>query len=105
MTRKPAQPVAGATALYLKITVGKRSQLYRLVNLEPDLRVANPAWRLFKDPETFYDVHVDGRETSCTCPDFIVRRKNQDKKGCKHIAAVRAVGLLRQLRVVREETA
>ena len=30
----------------------------------------------------------------CDCPDFVFRRDGLDPKGCLHIRAMRAVGLL-----------
>ncbi len=79
--------------VFLRLTVGKRSTLYRLIPLNPDPRVATRAWRVIR-PGTggkkWYDVGIDtnGYET-CTCPDAVYRSRR-----CKHLAAIRALGLL-----------
>jgi hypothetical protein len=51
---------------------------------------ANPALSLTKPDGTRYEI-ANGE---CTCPDFVYCRDRIDPKGCKHVAALRAVGLL-----------
>lgn len=92
MTKAKPEPVSGRCRLIAVIN----DQFYWLRSLTPDPRVADPAWRLTKEDAagTFYDVHVDEHGAKCTCPDFVVRRENKDSKGCKHVAALRQMGLL-----------
>ena len=47
-----------------------------------------------KPDGAFYDVHLDKGGSYCTCPDFEFCRQHKDIGGCKHIKAIRAVGLL-----------
>lgn len=84
------KPVAGITRLTLTIN----GTDYHPIPVTPHPMVAKRAWRLKKDDETIYDVHIDEFGAHCTCPDFIFARDNKDPKGCKHIAALRAAGLL-----------
>ena len=65
---------------------------YRVETLDPDPRVARLAWRVHLwDGSDFYDVHLDtdDGEFHCTCRDYIVRRANKDRRGCKHIKLLR----------------
>ncbi len=41
-----------------------------------------------------YDVAQTIHGPTCDCPDFIFRRDGLDPRGCLHIRAMRAVGLL-----------
>lgn len=106
--RKSAEPVHGAAALFLRIVNSKgKATLYRLVSLNTDPHVANPAWRLWKEYEgegEHYDVRLGPHGPECDCPDFLVRRVNEAEK-CKHCKAIEAVGLLRPLRVSRKAEA
>jgi hypothetical protein len=43
----------------------------------------------------FYDVLLLPCGAECDCPDFHYCRDHHDPKGCKHIAGLRAVGLLK----------
>ena len=92
------EPIQGTATLTLRITVaGSRAATeYLLTYLEPHPKVAASAWRLRKiTPElTFYDVMLLPTGPECTCPDFIFCREHKDPKGCKHIAALRAVRIL-----------
>lgn len=68
---------------------GQVRTLYLLSPLEPDIRVATRAWRL-QHEDKIYDVAIDVRGyESCTCQDSTFRNKR-----CKHILAIRALGLL-----------
>jgi predicted nucleic acid-binding Zn finger protein len=51
---------------------------------------------LVKPGGEFYEVILRDHGAECSCPDFIFARENRDRKGCKHIAGLRAVGLLRR---------
>ena len=82
-------PVTGTARLLIMIN----GAVYTLKNLNPDPTIADPAWRLTKEDGTSYDVHVDEWGASCTCPDYVYSRQNEEKK-CKHCEALRATGLL-----------
>ncbi len=93
------EPVSGKAHLSLVVTVenakGPVETEYRLRYLSP-YQDAHPAWRLTKMDGEFYDVHLAPTGPECTCPDFIFARNHRDAKGCKHVAALRSVGLLRK---------
>lgn len=84
-------PVQGRAKLYLVIN----RTLYHLLFLDPQKEVADPAWRLTKTDGTSYDVALTTQGAHCSCPDYIYCREHRDPKGCKHVAAMRSVGLLR----------
>ena len=93
-------PVHGNATLILTITrqgtVGKDLQTFyalRYVDSVPE--IGKPAWRLTKPDGEFFDVILNEHGAQCTCPDFVWRREHRDPKGCKHIAALRSVGLLK----------
>ena len=94
-------PVEGHARLTLRITVrtkrGMDATDYVVTFLPSHPSVGAPAWRLTKTDGTVYDVIVRGHGPECDCPDFVICRDGRDRKGCKHIAALRAVGLLRSL--------
>jgi hypothetical protein len=80
-------PVSAA----LSLTIGEKS--YGLAILTaPD---GSPVYRLdYRDK--VYDVTPTGdiHGPACTCPDFVFNRAGLDAAGCKHIKALRSVGLL-----------
>ena len=41
-----------------------------------------------------YDVAQTAHGPTCDCPDFIFRRESLDPRGCLHIRAMLAVGML-----------
>ena len=92
-------PVHGRAHLVLAIVMetpkGKVTTTYMLRYLHP-YPEAVPAWRLTKEDASSWDVHLSEHGPMCTCPDFVYARDHQDDKGCKHIAALRSVGLLRK---------
>ena len=95
--RKPAKPVHGTARLLLDIN----GIQYALTLLSPDREVARKAWRLRKVESTrkeqyhvLYDCHDGVWGLECDCPDFIFRRNHKDERGCKHLLALQAVGLL-----------
>lgn len=73
---------------------------HQVYELHPITGISDPdvvrAWRLAKRGAdgAVYDVaeRIDGAE--CTCPDYEVRRRGLDPSGCKHVKALRAVGLI-----------
>jgi hypothetical protein len=76
------------------------AQLILFINRKPYfLRRIQPyegvAWRMMAVGGTrIYDVHDGPDGVSCDCWDYL-RRRQHDPAGCKHIAALRAVQLLR----------
>lgn len=89
MTRLPVQ---GRAKLRLTINQGD----YQVSNLNPHPAVAFAAWRLTKPDGTSYEVAVTGYGPTCSCPDYVWCREHKDPKGCKHVAALRALGLIRE---------
>ena len=51
------------------------------------------AFRLSRKSDV-YDVAQTVHGPTCDCPDFIFRRDGRDPRGCLHIRAMLAVGLL-----------
>ena len=55
------------------------------------------AFRLRRIPlrsGVIFDVAETAHGAVCDCPDFVFRRDGLDPRGCLHIRAMRAVGLL-----------
>lgn len=88
-------PVQGAARLCLLIRVKGKGQVYYLDLLHPHTDLGTPAFRLTKTNGENYDVIVTPAGATCECQDFVRCRDGKDQKGCKHIAGLRAVGLLR----------
>jgi hypothetical protein len=89
-TSKPApKPATGRCGLTLRIN----GQSYRVRKLDAEFGRVR-AFRLTKPDGDFHDV-IDGiYGAECSCADFIWRRDGLDPKGCKHIRAARATGLI-----------
>ena len=92
------EPVHGKARLLLEITTtnakGKEtSTLYTVRWLDPP-DWATPAWVLTKGDGTAYSISVTAHGPVCDCPDFVYCRDHKDQRGCKHVAAIRATGLL-----------
>jgi hypothetical protein len=89
----PKRNLPRVARLVLVIAEGEEETLYTVVPLNPDKRVAHPAWRLRKDlAGDPYDVWQDQHGGHCTCPGHTYRRTSG--KPCKHLAALRACGLM-----------
>ncbi len=82
--------VSGTCRLALAIN----ATVYFVRPLQPHPEVSARAVRLTKTDGTIYDVAITTHGAECSCPDFTFHRQGKDPKGCKHIAALRAVGLL-----------
>lgn len=52
------------------------------------------AWRLRKGDGTAYTVADTTDGATCECADFTFRHQGHDQAGCKHIRAMRALGLI-----------
>lgn len=93
---KPAPPPTGTCKIvekwgqrFLEIVTRGKTTYYKIDDLHPDPRVADPAWRLTKEDGESYDVGCDEYGPFCSCADSQYRRR-----ACKHIQAAQAVGLL-----------
>ncbi len=92
------EPVKGKVRLLLEIEVqtrkGSVTTAYTVRFLESHPEIGAPAWRLTKTDGEFYDIILKPSGPECSCADFTFCRINNDARGCKHICACRAVGLL-----------
>lgn len=79
----------GTCRLFLRIS----GVCYGLERITPAPAVFR-GWRLRKVDGTCYDVGQDQHGITCTCPDFAFRRDGLEPEGCKHIKALKTVGLL-----------
>ena len=55
------------------------------------------AFRLRKQPlesDVIFDVAETVHGAICDCPDFVLRRDGLDPRGCLHVRAMKAVGLI-----------
>lgn len=98
-------PIHGKARLSLSVTTlnakGKEvPAVYTVHFLLPHPEVARLAIRLVKlgKPSDAHDVSLGPYGPTCDCGDFHWRRDSKDRGGCKHIASLRAVGLLPPLR-------
>lgn len=91
-TRPTPRPVHGRAGLIL--TINGMPYSVRPIRPDADSNV-HRAFRLRKADGITYDIYQshDGI-AECDCPDFTFRRACIDPHGCKHIAAMRAVGML-----------
>lgn len=53
-----------------------------------------PAYRLSKADGAVYDVRETEHGPECDCGDFVYRRAGLDAAGCKHVKALRGLGML-----------
>jgi predicted nucleic acid-binding Zn finger protein len=56
--------------------------------------IGRAAFRLVKDDGTVYDLVQTTHGPECDCPDFIFRRDGLAPKGCKHVQALIAAGMM-----------
>lgn len=85
----------------LRMPVTGKARLVIVINGSSYLlRRAGPvAWRLNRmntdgTVSDSWTVQVSPHGPECDCPDFVWCREGLDQKGCKHVAGLRAVGLL-----------
>ncbi len=83
------KPCTGRCGLTLRID----GTAYRVRPLPADFG-GTRAFRLTKAGGEAHDVSRGLHGDECTCGDFVFRRDGIDPKGCKHIRAARALGLL-----------
>lgn len=77
-----------------RLTVTIRGESYSARPIHSVLPEVIRAWRLRKADGTTYDVAdtIDG--ATCDCADQVFRHEGNDATGCKHIRALRALGLI-----------
>jgi hypothetical protein len=68
-----------------------RYQLRSIACADP---IGRAAFRLVKDDGTVYDLVQTRHGPECDCPDFIFRRDGLDPRGCKHVRALVAAGMM-----------
>ena len=76
----------------LWISQDDKVQAYVIDREKPDTRVADPAFSLLKADGTKYHVHHDRWGWQCNCAAFTFSKAM--KKTCKHVDAMKAVGLI-----------
>ena len=78
-----------------RLTVHIRGDAYavRIIEADPDADVSKLI-RLRKADGTAYHVARTAHGATCDCADQTFRHEGRDGSGCKHIRALRAVGLL-----------
>jgi hypothetical protein len=95
LTAKPrnVKPASGTCKLVLVIN----EVPYAVTALCPDGELASRAYALHKPDGKAYYVAETEHGATCDCPDWVFHRDGKDPRGCKHILACRAWGLLPEL--------
>ena len=75
----------------LRLTINGNHYAVRPIASQDD--AVSTAYRL-TSKGGIYDVAHTVHGPTCDCPDFIFRRDGLDPRGCLHIRAMRAVGIL-----------
>jgi hypothetical protein len=77
-----------------RLAVTIRGDAYSARPIRPESADVIHAWRLRKADGTTYTVAdtIDGQ--TCECGDYSFRHAGRDLLGCKHIRAIRALGLI-----------
>jgi hypothetical protein len=90
-TSKTAKP---KPADICRLSVHIRGVAYTARPIRPELSEVIRAWQLRKPDGTVYNVAdtIDG--ATCDCADFTYRHEGNDQIGCKHVRALRALGLI-----------
>jgi hypothetical protein len=76
------------------LTLTVNGQPYDLTIRRAEAPDVGRVFRLEKSNGDSYDVSEHADECLCTCPDFECRRRGLDALGCKHIRALRGLGLM-----------
>lgn len=84
------KPAAGTCRLFIRID----GVCYGLTKVDSRPSAVEVGWRLRKANGDCYDVARTESGYTCDCPDFAFRRDGIDPDGCKHVKALRVVGLL-----------
>ena len=90
VNRKPVAPAHGVARLTLHIN----GTPYGVKRIPTDPDAALEAFRLRKSDGITYFVARTEHGPTCDCPDWTFRRDGLDPRGCKHILALTAVGLM-----------
>jgi hypothetical protein len=77
-----------------RLSVTIRGVCYSARPIRPETSDVIRAWRLRKADGMTYTVAdtIDG--ATCDCADYVCRHDGHDQTGCKHIRALRALGLI-----------
>lgn len=93
MTHGTVRFEAGILTITAKLDGKEVVTAYKVEDVRPDKRIANPAYSLTKDDGTVYHVAVTQWGPACDCPDNTYRRERTGE-ACKHLRACMAVGLI-----------
>lgn len=88
-TRTKAKP-----ADTCRLTVRIRSVDYTARPVRPETPEVTRAWRLRRADGETYTVADTTDGATCECMDFLYRHDGRDQDGCKHIRALRVLGLI-----------
>jgi hypothetical protein len=93
-TKSPRQPASPRPADVCRMTISIRGVSYTARPNCPESSDVIRVWRLRKPDGTVYTVAdtIDG--AMCDCADFTFRHEGHDQTGCKHVRALRALGLI-----------
>jgi hypothetical protein len=91
--RKPRTVKAPTGTVRLTLHINGVGYAARPLAVQPGSGVSRLV-RLRKGDGTAYHVHRDEHGCGCDCPDFTFSREGIDPRGCKHVVALAAVGLL-----------
>ena len=90
--RKPRKATPAPSTCRLIIEIGDTA--YRVRPIPAPAFGHRRAYRLRKGDGTAYDVADTLHGATCDCGDQVFRREGLDALGCKHIRALREVGLI-----------
>jgi hypothetical protein len=93
-SKAPRKPARARPADTCRLSITIRGTAYTARPIRPETSDVIRAWTLRKgdgEPYTVADT-IDG--STCDCADFVYRHDGQDQAGCKHVRALRALGLL-----------
>ena len=94
-TTKPRKSAPPKPADVCRLTIEINDVAYRVSPIRvPREFGARRAYRLKRDAQAVHHVIEQIHGTECSCGDFVFRRDGIDPRGCKHIKALKAVGLL-----------
>lgn len=77
-----------------RLTVHINGSLYQVLPVAAQASDVIKAWRLRKADGTDYCVADTLDGATCECADYVFRHDGRDHLGCKHIQALRSVGLI-----------
>src|SRR4051794_31478492 len=77
-----------------RLTVSIRGVGYTARPIHPETSDVSRAWRLRKPDGTDYTVAETIYGATCDCADYVFRHDGLDQTGCKHVRALRALGLI-----------